>query len=99
MAQLAIEGHKTRGKEVIAILEMLGGINVDNLDGDDMYYYYYITDDKEIDSVLFKYSDDKARIFSLEEFEKKYPYKVGDKVLINGDVTDIYKQSTLLVCI
>lgn len=81
MAKLAIKGHETRGTEVIALLEMLGGINVDNLDGDDMYYYYYITDDKEIDSVLFKYSDDKARIFSLEEFEEKFPYKIGDKVL------------------
>lgn len=80
MAQLAIKGHETRGTEVIALLEMLGGINVDNLYGDDTYDYYTITYDKEIDAVFFKYSDDKARIFTLEEFEKKFPYKVGDKV-------------------
>lgn len=80
--KLAIKGHEKRGAEVIALLEMLGGINVDNLYGDDFYYYYYITDDKEIDAVVFKYSDDEACIFSLEEFEEKYPYKVGDRVII-----------------
>ena len=78
--RLAIKGHETRGAEVIEILEMLGGINVDNLYGDDTSDYYTITDDKEIDSVLFKYSDDKARIFTLEDFLAKFPYKVGDKV-------------------
>lgn len=53
MAKLAIKGHETRGAEVIEILEMLGGINVDNLYGDDTYDYYTITDDKEIDAVVF----------------------------------------------
>lgn len=82
--KLAIKGHEKRGAEVIALLEMLGGINVDNLYGDDFYYYYYITDDKEIDAVVFKYSDDEACIFSLEEFEEKYPYKVRDRVQFKG---------------
>lgn len=80
LMKLAIKGHWDRGAEVIEALERLGGINVDNLDGDETYYYYTITDDKEIDAVLFKYSDDEACIFSLEEFEQKFPYKVGDKV-------------------
>lgn len=91
--KLAIKGHSTRGAEVIEILEMLGGINADNLYGDDTYYYYYITDDEEIDAVVFKYSDDEACIFSLEEFLEKFPYKVGDKVIDTKTdrVVEIYK--------
>ena len=33
MAKLVIKGHETRGKEVIEILEMLGGYNYYNLSG------------------------------------------------------------------
>ncbi len=33
MEKLAFLPHKTRGKEIIKILEELGGINVYNLDG------------------------------------------------------------------
>ena len=39
MAQLAIEGHAQRGSEVIALLEMLGGVNTHNLYGDENYAY------------------------------------------------------------
>lgn len=34
MAQLAINGHATRGEEVIEILEMLGGSNPHNYSAD-----------------------------------------------------------------
>ena len=37
MANLAIKGHITRGNEVIALLEMLGGNNIDKLIG--IYYH------------------------------------------------------------
>ena len=41
MAKLAIQGHETRGKEVIQLLEMLGGKSNGNMNGynDDLYYY------------------------------------------------------------
>ena len=80
--ELAIKGHYTRGEEVIKILEMLGGRNVDNLDGNAIYYYYTIMDDKKIIGAAFylKALDDKFYILSLEEFLEKFPYKVGDKV-------------------
>lgn len=41
MAQLAIQGHSTRGSEVIALLEMLGGINSHNLYGDESQSQLY----------------------------------------------------------
>ena len=37
MANLAIKGHATRGKEVIGILEMLGGKNSYDATGLDIY--------------------------------------------------------------
>lgn len=79
---LAIKGHYTRGEEVIKILEMLGGRNVGNLDGNAIYYYYTIMNDKKIIGAAFylKAIDDKFYILSLEEFLEKFPYKVGDKV-------------------
>ena len=40
MAELAIKGHAIRGKEVIQLLEMLGGTNHFKLEGEDDFYYY-----------------------------------------------------------
>ena len=80
MAQLAIKGHATRGKEVIEILEMLGGKNLYNYCADCDSLCFYMQRDKII------YRDDVNNcedllIFTLEEFLEKFPYKVGDKIL------------------
>lgn len=40
MANLAIKGHPTRGKEVIEILEMLGGKEKHLFGGNGPGYYY-----------------------------------------------------------
>ena len=40
--KIAIQGHRTRGKEVIQILESLGGINKWNQIGECVAYAYYI---------------------------------------------------------
>ena len=81
MAQLAIEGHKKRGEEVIEILEMLGGRNTHGYNGYTEPLYYYIDKDGSIEG-----DADKEILFpciysTLEEFLEKFPYKVGDKVL------------------
>ena len=84
MAQLAIKGHKTRGKEVIALLEMLGGKNESLIIYDGRYTdsSYRITDDGCIVSSCFcpNKKGMKYQTYTLEEFEKEYPYKVGDEV-------------------
>ena len=94
MAKLAIKGHETRGKEVIEILEMLGG-NVDKKMlsaasiGDILNPHVYFFDHDSSDNRIAWYyllgleADGRASemmIFTLEEFEEKFPYKVGDKV-------------------
>lgn len=80
MADLAIKGHPTRGKEVIEILEMLGGKNVINHGGSGNRIFYYI-DTTNI--ICNGYGSGKLvgmDSYTLEEFLEKYPYKVGDTV-------------------
>ena len=85
---LAIKGHSTRGKEVIEILEMLGGIN-NLLEGKDTHCFYYIhADNNHIILGHAEFCNTKDFIiFTLEEFLEKYPYKVGDKVKYKNSPT------------
>ena len=82
MSRLAIKGNRKRGNEVIEILEMLGGCNKDSLLGNDDYKFYTINDNGEID--VYKSPHD-FKCFTLEEFIEKYPYKVGDEVILEYD--------------
>lgn len=79
MKKLAIEGHKTRGNEVIELLEMLGGKNIQRLNGA-LSKCYYIIDNQSI-SVCMSVENDYV-VYTLEEFKDKFPFKVGDKVRI-----------------
>ena len=93
MANLAIKGHPTRGDEVIEILKMLGGENIHNYGG--TFNECYAIDNNKICTIYTSVAEiDNHTIFTLEQFEEKYPYKVGDKVVfkfINTYVTDTIK--------
>lgn len=78
--KLAIKGHATRGKEVIVLLEMMGGKNVEGFIGTDFDELYTIEDG----CIIQAYDWNNCVCFTLEEFLEKYPYKVGDKVIINN---------------
>ena len=84
MTNIAIIGHKTRGKEVIEIFEMLGGNNPHGYVADNDCFYFYISDEtRNICYDWFYNFDDKdVTIFTLEEFLEKFPYKVGDRVRV-----------------
>ena len=76
---LAIKGNEKRGNEVIALLEMLGGNNsYFKLDGKLDDFYYYLWGDGGIYHAAML--TESIIIFTLDEFYKKYPYKVGDKI-------------------
>jgi hypothetical protein len=77
---LAIKGHSTRGKEVIELLEMLGGSNIHNLSGDKSYAYYINAHENIIRGIDYLFGYEDMKFFTLENFLEKYPYKVGDKV-------------------
>ncbi len=72
---LAIKGHATRGKEIIEILEMLGGKNIYKLDGEKDLWYILSNSTIEYSTYLFE-----KKGYMLEEFLEKFPYKIGDKV-------------------
>ena len=91
--KLAIKGHPTRGKEVIELLEMLGGSNIHNLTGNDNYSYYSIKGFKnEIRDELYIFANENMHFFTLEEFLEKFPYKVGDIVETRKDEEGVIKQ-------
>ena len=83
---LSIKGHSTRGNEVIEILEMLGGKNIHKYDVIRDDYVYFLSEKGSILAIphcnihLFD-----CVIFTLEEFLKKYPYKVEDKAVYIDD--------------
>lgn len=83
MSQLAIKGHNTRGKEVIKLLEMLGGNDINTYRGHSEDLVYFINSDYYgsigRDTINSNYYD-SYNIYSLEDFLEKFPYKVGDKV-------------------
>lgn len=87
MAKLAIKGHPTRGNEVIEILEILGGKISHEYgyeDGFDPHYVYFIDTNENSFIDRFLLGDKNPAefsIFALEEFLKKFPYKIGDKIL------------------
>lgn len=84
--KLAIKGHLTRGLEVIEILEMMGGKNIEGYIGIDYDEFYTIEDGYIIQS----YDWNDCLILSLEEFLEKYPFKVGDlKDLIDDHISCI----------
>lgn len=78
--KIAIQGHPTRGKEVIQILESLGGINKWNHAGECVNYTYYIDHCNNIYSFGISGYHGDRKIYTLEEFEKEFPFKIGDKV-------------------
>ena len=84
--KLAIKDHPTRGKEIITLLEMMGGYADELVDnGTDERYAYFILEEEN--NAIDRFPIDKkdefefdTQIFTLEEFLEKYPYKVGDTV-------------------
>lgn len=77
MSRLVLKYHATRGKEVINLLEMLGA---NRLGYKDTFvgFYYYIECEAIVSSDEYPID---AKVFTLEEFLEKYPFKVGDKVI------------------
>ena len=90
--KITIQGHPTRGKEVIQILENLGGRNTSNHNGKDNYAYYISSIDNRIYKTSLLFSEHTH--YTLEEFEKEFPFKIGDRVItittnLRGIITNL----------
>jgi hypothetical protein len=81
--KIAIQGHPTRGKEVIQILESLGGRNAHKLCGNAIgyIYHYHIDNTGNIIALSLKHDLHNYKFYTLEEFEKEFPFKIGDMVV------------------
>lgn len=79
--KIAIQGHPTRGKEIIQILESLGGKSRGDLTGRRYCQYYFINSNGDID-LHYRSNLSTYKLYTLEEFEKEFPFKVGDIVTI-----------------
>lgn len=87
---LTIKGHESRGNEIIELLKMLGGKTrrTTVVDGSDADYYYTIIDDGYIDGIFYadkRLNFDIYTFFTLEDFLKENPFKIGDLVDRNID--------------
>lgn len=92
--KIAIQGHSKRGKEVIQILESLGGKNEYDQLGSNERFVYFINNIGCIYSVTPQMCSNERKIYTLEEFEKEFPFKVGDRVIsattnFIGTITDL----------
>lgn len=72
MEKIAIQGHVTRGNDVIKILESLGGINFHAFIGNDPNMYYYIDNKNHINCNALLFLDKMYKTFILEEYKQKY---------------------------
>ena len=84
--KIAIQANPNRGKEIISLLKSLGSTKT-TLSGDGELYTYYIDDNNVI-----RYGNPPIdyKVYTLEEFEKEFPFKIGDKVIDHeGDVAII----------
>ena len=88
MTRLAIKGHPTRGKDVIEILEMLGGKNDSGYRCDLAEYVYSINEQGIIDWYN-PHPNSPFVIFTLEKFLEKFPYKIGDRVRVPEYESDV----------
>jgi hypothetical protein len=85
---IAFKGHPQRGGEIINILKMLGGINKWDYLADSTLCVYYINCKGIINYNSYN-EGYNLEIFTIEDFIKKYPYKVGDKVIYDGEIQRI----------
>lgn len=88
MGRLALRGHSTRGAEVIAILEMYGGVNYNNALGNNPNGIYFIEADNIVSDTIRRVNHEEFTIFTLEDYLKEYPCKVGEFInvkLYNGE--------------
>jgi hypothetical protein len=80
--KIAIQGHPDKGHKVIQILESLGGKKLYYSNANDKCLAFFIDGKGCISCLHYENPTLKKyyKIYTLEEFEKEFPFKVGDIV-------------------
>ena len=89
--KLAIKGHPERGKEVIELLEMMGGVNTHRHSGKYGELCIYC-------DVIYAIAEIIPRnytLYTLEQFKRKFPFKIGDNVSYMNNNGEIINTSIL----
>lgn len=83
MKRIAIRGHKSEGAKIIDLLKSLGGRHETKWCGDreDLYYFINKYDTIDVCTEPSYVKDIEFTLYTLEEIEKLFPYRVGDKVM------------------
>lgn len=79
-------GDKKYGKTIMNTLKMLGATNADRFDGRNPSNVYVLNNNEVI--IYNKYdleNLDDIVLFTMEDFEKLYPFSVGDTVFCEGE--------------
>lgn len=89
MGEIAFKGNKSRGYEIshlLCVLNKMTSLDCNCCDEDAIYFINNSYGTKFIDGTHFKdsYLYNGYNIYTIEEFEEKYPYKIGDEVLSNN---------------
>lgn len=80
MNKKAIQGHPTRGEEIIQLLESFGGKNRWHFKGTDSHRAFYIDKGGDIYCFPLDTYTGHRTIYTLECFKKLFPFKIGDKI-------------------
>lgn len=80
MNKKAIQGHPTRGEEIIQLLESFGGRNRWHFKGTDNHRAFYIDTCGDIYCFPLDTYTGHRTIYTLECFKKLFPFKIGDKI-------------------
>lgn len=83
MATLAIRGNNERAEDIARLFKDLGAQGEYSPCSDESYLYY-IAHDKKVVYIIDQpdniYRNLLFNVYTIEEFEAKFPYRVGDKV-------------------
>lgn len=83
MATLAIRGNNERAEDIVRLFKDLGAQGEYSSCSDESYLYY-IAHDKKVIYIIDQpdnfYRNLLFNVYTIEEFEAKFPYRVGDKV-------------------
>lgn len=78
--KIAIQGDLEKSQEILQILESLGGENRFNYKETYPTYYYTLSNNTIIALSMLKVPK-YLTTYTLEEFEKEFPFKIGDRVI------------------
>ena len=89
MREIAFKGNKSRGYEIshlLCSLNEMTPLDYNCCDEDAVYFINNSYGTKFIECIYFIYSYlyNGYNVYTIEEFEEKYPYKIGDEVLSNN---------------